>query len=954
MSATNGTPNGKAGAHAGTSPREDLRDLRLANRLAAERVRAARLKQIQAREERRAKLLESLSADWVTPYAELLNLTRQAGDPVLAGPTSMWQRRHGRNWPIYQTEQELNLLRAPARVLLATVGYAQGLVEGITSYLVGSGCTFRVAKADDRDDLPREVVAAAQDVVDGFLDRNQWYGGEQPGLEAELVGRSMEEGEWLLCHYFREDGSTDLRVQEPEALTQPPGTDFAEWGFGIYTPRDDAQDHRAYWFQHGDTPEQGEEYRPEEVTHFRRNVRRGMKRGLTDFCFDTYDSLYLAGRLRTNLGDTAAQQAAIVGVRQHESGSREDVQAFVDGDADLTEREPLTGNQLPTKFHRRGSWEDIPKGMNYVAGPIASSTPIHVQVLDACLRGAGQKWQAPPWLMSGDLNAMNYATSLTAENPFVRTILRNQRPYCEAFRRPAWAAFEHRVRTRGLRDRTGRVWSWEELEGRLKLMVTAPSPETRNKLEEAQRAATEIPLGVQSRQAYAQEQGRDWDRLAADNREYADQFGGDGAQLPLPGEGDDAGDGGGAGTADPFGRLSESLLESGFTGTVTDSAGRERHYVDGEQVAKNETGGKGDEKGKAGAHAGTHPMAASPPPAAAVDAAVAGVLPKGAPAGLVARVKAKVGAAMTRVAVLAYDAALYSPQILEAVGLIADTPEDMGKLGYNPATHGNEGQRVNDPLKDAAGLPITTHQAVNLVTKVLPAAVAWVKGKLGGGKRESLESRQTTPAELLHAMLAALAEEFGAPAPPPAAKIAELPGASRLESKDAAGHEHSAEDGKFTGSGGSGSGGGRQDGGAGAASEQKHAKARRALDAMGLAHDHLDDGEAEQLHDQIAKLHAKTKPPPAPGPPAAGGPEVDASEKALRDALDRDSKDPGPESAKAAGELLAKVRAEHTDDEIRELARRVTGKGGRTAKQALAFLQADLTAVTRAIDSQKV
>lgn len=592
MSALNG--------HAKTpsTSRDELRTFRLENRIAAEHIRAARLGQVKAREERRRQLLESLSVDWVTPYSELLDLTRRSGDPVIAGPTSFWQRRQGRNWPIFQTEQELNLLRAPARVLLATNGYAQGLVEGITSYLVGSGCTFRIAKADDTDrEFPKEAVAAAQDVVDEVLAQNQWYGGEQPGLEEELVGRSIEEGEWILTHYPREDGWTDYRVQEPEALTQPPGTDFAEWGFGIKTRRDDAQEHLGYYVQYGDDPREGDEYRPGELTHFRRNVRRGMKRGLTDFCFDTYDSLYLAGRLRTNLADTAAQQAAIVYVRQHDGGSKEDIQAFIDADADFTENQPLTGTQLPTKFARRGGREDVPKGMNYVPGPIASSTPIHVQVLDACLRGAGQKWQAPPWIMSGDLNAMNYATSLTAESPFVRTILRRQRGYCEAFRRPVWAAFEHYVRTHGLRDRTGRVWSWEELQGRLKLLVTAPSPETRNKLEEAQRAAVEIPLGVQSRQKYAQEQGRDFDQVAADNQEFQDRFGSDGAQLPLPGDG--GGNGGDAGKADPFGDgLRESLLESGFTGTVTDSAGRERHYVDGKQVAGKSDSGGSDKPGK--------------------------------------------------------------------------------------------------------------------------------------------------------------------------------------------------------------------------------------------------------------------------------------------------------------------------------------------------------------------
>src|SRR5574343_421523 len=576
------TANPIAGAGARTpdatpdATRTALREARRQNALRLERIRESQLAVIESRGSRRRQLTESLSIDWVTPYAELLDLTRRTGDPVIAGPTAAWQRRQGKNWPIYQTEQELNLLRAPARVLFGTNGYAQGLVEGIKSYVLGTGNTYRIAKEDDQDDLPDDAVDAAQNVVDKFLLRTQWFGGELPGIEEELLERSMVDGEFILCHYPREDGTTDVRTQEPEMLTCPPHGDWRERSFGVRTPYDDAQDQQAFWVQHGDSPEEGEEYSPDEVTFFRRNVTRAMKRGVTDFCFDTYDALYLAGRLRTNLGDTAAQQVAIVAVRQHDSGTKEDIQSFIDADATFTQTEPLTGSPIAEKLHRRGSWEDIPKGMNYVPGPTATSTPLHLQVLDACLRGAGQKWQAPPWLMSGDLNAMNYATSLTAESPFVRTVQRRQRSYCEAFRRPVWFALRHWVQTNGLRDRTGRVWSWDEIEGRIKLQVTAPSPETRDKLQDAQRAQIEIPLGVQSRQGYMQEQGRNVDQVEADNQAYQDKFGSDGQQLPLPGA--DGAAPGGAGGAGAGARTSadtdalpslESLLESEGDGTFS-------------------------------------------------------------------------------------------------------------------------------------------------------------------------------------------------------------------------------------------------------------------------------------------------------------------------------------------------------------------------------------------------
>jgi hypothetical protein len=542
------------------SPREELSAIRLENRLRNEKLKSARLERWERREKRMRNTLETISIDWITPYVELLDLTRRSGDPIFTGPATYWQRRQGRNWPIYQTEQELALLRAPARMLLATNSYAQGLVEGLTSYVLGSGCTYRITKASDKDDLPDDLIDAAQDVVDRILEHNQWFGGELPGIEEELFGRSIEDGEFILAHFPREDGMTDFRPQEPEQLTQPPGANFQEYGFGILTNRDDAQLPLMYYLQYGETPMQGEEHEPEYITHFRRNVRRAMKRGISDFCFDSYDALYSASRLRSNLGEAAAQQASLVGIRQWENGSQDDVSAFNDQDADFQESDPLTGNQMNVKFRKKGDWEDIPKGMNYVPGPIAQSQPIHLQVLDNILRAGGQKWQAPPWLMSGDLNAMNYATSLTAESPFVKTVLRRQPLYCNAFRRPIWFAFKHYVTTHGLRDRTGKVWRLEDIEHRIKLKVTAPSPETRNKLEEAQRAGVEIPLGVQSRQNYMQEQGRDVDQIEADNQAYQDKFGSPGQQLPIPGEG--SAQGGGAGSLFPSGDSETSSMES--------------------------------------------------------------------------------------------------------------------------------------------------------------------------------------------------------------------------------------------------------------------------------------------------------------------------------------------------------------------------------------------------------
>jgi hypothetical protein len=160
-----------------------------------------------------------------------------------------------------------------------------------------------------------------------------------------------------------------------------------------------------------------------------------------------------------------------------------------------------------------------------------------------------------------------------------------------------------------------------------------------------------------------------------------------------------------------------------------------------------------------------HPADSDPPEADSLD--LSGVHDD---PGVVAKVKEKVGKILTALARRAYDAVLMSPQIIDAAGLLVDTPEDMQKIGYNPATAGADAQKTGNVLQDA-GIPLTPYQFVNLCTTVLPGVVSWVKGKLG--KSSAAESDDIDAlAELLHGLLAELAEEFGFAAPPDAAAIA--------------------------------------------------------------------------------------------------------------------------------------------------------------------------------------
>lgn len=532
---TNGTAG--HGSPAG-STRDKLREQRDANRLIVEQVRGQRLQSLQKRTERRTAMESLLFYDWVGPYVDLLGMSRR--DPEVVGPTAAWHRRRGMNYPLFQSEQELALLRAPARILEATNDYTQRLASGVIAYGVGTGFTHRIAKKKDcPKEVPDALPTACQAIIDELHERTDWFGGEQPAMEAELWQRGMFDGEFLLCHFLQRDGRIDVRTVEPEQLTLKPGGDPREWSFGIRTPPRDTQKHEAYWVQWGDTPTDGEEIDAERMTHMRRNVKRSIKRGLTDFCFGTLDGFDLAGKLRTNLADAAAQQAAIVGITQHDSGTQSEIEAVFGAggtDTEIDEVDRVTGTTIGTRRSRRGDWEHIPKGQNYVPPPTAGNAPIHIQVLQACLRGAGGRWQPPEWLVSGDASNNNFASALVSSSPFVKVILGEQKRFGNVVRKTDTLALKHWCNTHGGVVANGRLWTWAEIVKFLDILVEGPSPVDRNHLEEAQRAAIEIPLGVDSRQRYAQSQGRDPDQIEADNDAWESEHGGQGEPLPLPGE----------------------------------------------------------------------------------------------------------------------------------------------------------------------------------------------------------------------------------------------------------------------------------------------------------------------------------------------------------------------------------------------------------------------------------
>jgi hypothetical protein len=159
---------------------------------------------------------------------------------------------------------------------------------------------------------------------------------------------------------------------------------------------------------------------------------------------------------------------------------------------------------------------DIPKGMNYVPPPAAANSSGHLEIMQALLRSAGNRHNAPEWLVSADASNNNYASSMTAESPFLRHCKRLQKLYERTFLRVIRAVIQNAIDAGKLPQATMKY---------IDIVATAPQLEVQDASGTASANQTYVTLGIKSRQTVAQELGLDWDTEITNQQEYAEQMG---------------------------------------------------------------------------------------------------------------------------------------------------------------------------------------------------------------------------------------------------------------------------------------------------------------------------------------------------------------------------------------------------------------------------------------------
>lgn len=729
-------------------------------RLRAQRDRLQlrlQIREARQRADSARRLRESFEFDWLDNYINLLGELRGPG-PFFFGPSTLQDRRVGRDWPIFANEVQLAIYRQPARILCTTNAYAIGLLNGLTSYVIGSGCTHRIVPKKGKT-VSEGELSDAQEFLDAFHRRERWW-----SMERELFGRKRRDGEYFLWVNHR-DGVPWARTIEPEQVMPPysggsaqamdqigPDESPEAWSFGLLSSLEDTQSIRALWFRNFVHPD-GHLVPFSQIVHGKANVDRVIKRGFTDFSFSLFDSLQVSDKLRRNLGIGAAVRAALAGIRQHETTSSDDANTFQQSFVDNTTTDPITGRPVGHAKLEPGSFADMPKGVTFVDPPSSPDTSAQVEILQACLRGATTRYNAPDWLASAAAADNTFAGALTAESPFIKFVDVQQKESTEEY-----AEVDRKVLRIGCE--TGQLP--HDLLERVDVKVEAPNPQARNTLQQAQENDTKLQSGVMSVQQWCEEDGRDYAETMREIEEHAKRV----ANIPQPGQpqqppgGEGGGDNpldvpdlsGGAGehqdltephppgsgvleSAEPMTRLLESAIrEAGFTGT--DSHGHK--WVSGKQVKAHPDQGGGRQAGNAAAP--NAPQQTPQQQSQALDKSVSDALanvPAEAKKGIFGRLKD----AVHRVAVRVNFASL-APDIL-------DTIEDTQKIWYRQAP----------PIP---GVPLSSGQLVAVGSYVLAKAILFAKSKLGGKKPAPVAEAAEPPTDKLKQTVDAAERYFAA------------------------------------------------------------------------------------------------------------------------------------------------------------------------------------------------
>ena len=410
------------------------------------------------------------------------------------------------------SEQDLRDVRFAARVICQADATSCGILEKLTNYVIRTGFTY-AAEAEKGVNAPVGLVKEIQKVIDECRDLNDF----DNDLDREIFATAHQDGDNPIALYCDSYGQTRIRTIDADQIQTPdtkaePGHD---WSYGVDSATRDVQSVHGYHVRWPD----GWDYIPAgRLEHIKLNVRRTIKRGLSDF-YPTHGTLKDASKLLRNISRGAQIQAAIAFIREHPEGTGQaGIQNMVSGLAAQVQvvSQPNGAKTEYRQVFNPGKILDV-TGTKYHPGPMGqSNAPLYIEVLQALWRCAAQRWLMPEYMVSSDASNANFSSTLVAGDPFVIYCEQQQAYFGTRFLRIFWKAL-HNAYIAGRFYQFG--VSWSDILAIVDVKAVPPDVAIRDREKETSRRNVLYQQRVISLKQWRQEEGYEPDDMAAQVKE---------------------------------------------------------------------------------------------------------------------------------------------------------------------------------------------------------------------------------------------------------------------------------------------------------------------------------------------------------------------------------------------------------------------------------------------------
>jgi hypothetical protein len=395
------------------------------------------------------------------------------------------------NWQPFRTDGELDLVRDESRWFAINSEWAINLLENFVSYTVGTGHTYSVsARPGRKAAVIEDHKQAAQRLIDDFVERNDWHDRQQ-----EKSVRYDRDGEYFLRLFRRGDGFV-VRFVEPEQVRTPSGKGEADRiRLGVQHAQDDVETIEGYYVDE-------KPVLAETVQHVKANVDRTAPRGLPTL-YPIRDNLRRAQKLLRNISVASAIQTAIAMVRKHAPGTTSTgVQRLLDQTTETFTKLNSSGQRTTGRkqTYPEGTILDAPGGMSYEFPAAGINVANYTEALAAELRACASRCNMPEYMVTADASNANYASTLVAEGPAVKSFERRQAKFAAADKIVLWQELRYQAQLGKIDPAVLDL---------IEIVATPPKVVSRDYAAEMSANSMLVQAGVMSKKTAAEKAGLD-------------------------------------------------------------------------------------------------------------------------------------------------------------------------------------------------------------------------------------------------------------------------------------------------------------------------------------------------------------------------------------------------------------------------------------------------------------